>query len=287
MVISEPFECRAAQTSQMSRYGLRPSHDVIPILLKSGQSASREEAVEEMKDCRSMLQHCNNGIRLLLVEPLALERVIHKSKRVFDTLQVAIGSVEIQASIDTIHSASIDTVQPTSIDTVQPTSIDTIQPVSKTLFIQVLFIETSIDTVHPAWTDTVHRDTVHPNTVYPGTVHHDTVHHDTVHLVKNDTSTSTSIDELKKFDVCGNLFDGETTTRSDKSGGKKMRNWKKRKRTKGGSQLSLIPHFSDDVRKSRVRSRCFSQPFAKLRELLIAEMIDKEEESMEEAFTQE
>ena len=25
--------------------------DVIPVLLKSGQSASREEAVEEMKDC--------------------------------------------------------------------------------------------------------------------------------------------------------------------------------------------------------------------------------------------
>uniref|UniRef100_A0A0D3CS63 Uncharacterized protein n=1 Tax=Brassica oleracea var. oleracea TaxID=109376 RepID=A0A0D3CS63_BRAOL len=41
------------------------------------------------------------------------------------------------------------------------------------------------------------------------------------------------------------------------------------------------------VRKSRVQSRCFSQPFAKLRALLIAEMIDKGEESMEEAFTQE
>ncbi|KAF3578962.1 hypothetical protein DY000_02030868 [Brassica cretica] len=346
MVILEPFECRAAQTSQMSRYGLRPSHDVIPVLLKSGQSASREEAVEEMKDCRSMLQHCNNGIRLLLVEPLALERVIHKSKRVVDTLQVAIGSVEIQASIDTIHSASIDTVQPTSIDTVQPTSIDTIQPVSKntvhpvtihrgtvhpstvprcivhpgTIHLDTVH-QTSIDTVYPASIDTVHHDTVHHDTVrrdtvYPGTVYPGTVHHDTVHPVKNDTSTSTSIDgttststddktstsiytttsslidsghisEQKKFDVCGNLFDGETTTRSDKSRGKKRRNWKKRKRTKGGSQLSLIPHFSDGVRKSRVRSRCFSQPFAKLRELLIAEMIDKEEESMEEAFTQE
>ncbi|KAF3521173.1 hypothetical protein DY000_02058738 [Brassica cretica] len=27
----------------------------MPVLLKSGQSASREEAVEEMKDCRSMV----------------------------------------------------------------------------------------------------------------------------------------------------------------------------------------------------------------------------------------
>ena len=34
-----------------------PVAEVMPVLLKSGQSASREEAVEEMKDCRSMLQH--------------------------------------------------------------------------------------------------------------------------------------------------------------------------------------------------------------------------------------
>ncbi|KAF3594555.1 hypothetical protein DY000_02022341 [Brassica cretica] len=90
-----------------------------------------------------------------------------------------------------------------------------------------------------------------------------------------------------EFDVCGNLRDVDTTTRSDKSGGKKKRNWKKRKRIKDGPQVSLIPHFSDCVRKSRVRSRCFSHPFAKLRALLIAEMIDKGEESMEEAFIQE
>ncbi|KAF3610337.1 hypothetical protein DY000_02048643 [Brassica cretica] len=123
---------------------------------------------------------------------------------------------------------------------------------------------------------------------------------DTDQIPSNDTNkpasigtiTSTSIDthrvsEQKEYEVCRNLFDGGTTTRSDKSGGKKGRNWKKRKRTKGGSQLSLIPHSSDGVRKSRMRSRCFSQPFAKLRALLIAEMIDKGEESKEEAFTQE
>ena len=85
----------------------------------------------------------------------------------------------------------------------------------------------------------------------------------------------------------GNLFDGDTTTQSDNSGRKKSRNWKKRKRIKCDPQLSLTPHFSNGVRKSRVCSRCFSHPFAKLRPLLIAEMIDKEEESMEEAFTKE
>ncbi|KAF3563402.1 hypothetical protein DY000_02015890 [Brassica cretica] len=108
------------------------------VLLKGGQSASREEAVEEMKDCRSMKQHWyihmstrrNKRIRLLLVEPLDLERVIHKSKRAIDTLQAAIGSVEIQMSIDTVHPTSIDTVHPTSIDTVYLTSIDTVLPTS-------------------------------------------------------------------------------------------------------------------------------------------------------------
>ncbi|KAL0730278.1 hypothetical protein Bca4012_026371 [Brassica carinata] len=103
-----------------------------------------------------------------------------------------------------------------------------------------------------------------------------------------DCTTSSSIDtyqipsidtlresEQNEFEVCQNIFDGDTTTRSDKFGGKKRRNWKKRKRIKDG------------IRKFRVRSRCFSQPFAKLRALLIAEMIDKGEKSMEEAFTQE
>ncbi|KAF3603907.1 hypothetical protein F2Q69_00035926 [Brassica cretica] len=44
---------------------------------------------------------------------------------------------------------------------------------------------------------------------------------------------------------------------------------------------------SEQNDKSRVHIRCFSQPFAKLRALLIPQMIDKGEESMEEAFTQE
>ncbi|KAJ4889384.1 Uncharacterized protein Rs2_29132 [Raphanus sativus] len=75
--------------------------------------------------------------------------------------------------------------------------------------------------------------------------------------------------------------------RLHKSVGKKMRNWKKRKRTKRGSQLPLTPYFSDCVRKPRVHCRCFTHPFAKLKALFIAEMIDKGEKSMEEAFTQE
>ncbi|KAF3516018.1 hypothetical protein DY000_02059892 [Brassica cretica] len=67
-----------------------------------------------------------------------------------------------------------------------------------------------------------------------------------------DATTSPSIDtrrisEHKEFDVCENLRDGNTTTRSDKSGGKKRMNWKKRKWIKGDSQLSLIARFSDGI----------------------------------------
>ncbi|KAF2565706.1 hypothetical protein F2Q68_00025442 [Brassica cretica] len=134
-----------------------------------------------------MSTRSNKGVWILLVEPLDLERVIHKSKRAVDTLQAAIGSVEIQASIDTIHPASIDAVQPTSTDTVQPTSIDTVQPTS---------IDTihspSIDTVHPTSIDTVHHDTVHRDNVHPCTVHPDTVH-----PVKNDTTCG----ETEKIEV--------------------------------------------------------------------------------------
>ncbi|KAF2532316.1 hypothetical protein F2Q70_00029852 [Brassica cretica] len=68
-----------------------------------------------------MSTRSNKGIGLLLVGPLDLELVIHKSKRAVDTLQAAIGSIEIQVFVDTVHPTSIDTVHLTSIDTVHPT----------------------------------------------------------------------------------------------------------------------------------------------------------------------
>ncbi|KAF2561433.1 hypothetical protein F2Q70_00017708 [Brassica cretica] len=76
---------------------------------------------------------------------------------------------------------------------------------------------------------------------------------DTDRIPSNDTNKPASIDaitspsidsgrvsEHKEFDVCGNLRDGDTTTQSDKSGGKKRRNWKKRKRIKNGPQMEPI-----------------------------------------------
>ncbi|KAF3569971.1 hypothetical protein F2Q69_00061541 [Brassica cretica] len=45
------FQCHRFEVIQ------HPVSEVMLVLLKSGQSASREEAVEEMKDYRSMLKH--------------------------------------------------------------------------------------------------------------------------------------------------------------------------------------------------------------------------------------
>ncbi|KAF3561797.1 hypothetical protein DY000_02014999 [Brassica cretica] len=41
----------------------------MPVLLKSGQSGSQEEAVEEKKDCRSMEQYCYERKEELLQSP--------------------------------------------------------------------------------------------------------------------------------------------------------------------------------------------------------------------------
>ncbi|KAG5375438.1 hypothetical protein IGI04_040034 [Brassica rapa subsp. trilocularis] len=48
---------------QFNRFEVNKQHiaDVMPVLLKSGQSASREEAVEEMKDCRSTVHPCHRS----------------------------------------------------------------------------------------------------------------------------------------------------------------------------------------------------------------------------------
>ncbi|KAF3592738.1 hypothetical protein DY000_02021634 [Brassica cretica] len=61
---------------------------------------------------------------------------------------------------------------------------------------------------------------------------------DTFTSTSIDTFTSTWIDthrvsEQKEYEVCRNLFDGGTITQSEKSGGNKRRNWKKRKMTTG------------------------------------------------------
>ena len=45
----------------LSAVNQHPVAEVMPILLNSGQSALREEAVEEMKDCRSTVHPCHRS----------------------------------------------------------------------------------------------------------------------------------------------------------------------------------------------------------------------------------
>ena len=49
------FQCHLFEVNQ------HPVAEVMPVLLKSGQSASQEEAVEEMKDCRSTVHLCRRS----------------------------------------------------------------------------------------------------------------------------------------------------------------------------------------------------------------------------------
>ncbi|WZZ87591.1 hypothetical protein YC2023_116170 [Brassica napus] len=134
-----------------------------------------------------MSTRSSKRIWLLLIEPLNLECVIHKSKRAVDTLKAAIDNVEIQASIDTIHPASIDIIHPTTIVTAHIASIDTycsfgnVHP--DTVHLDIVH-PSSIDTVHLPSSATVHLpsiDTVHHETVYRNIVHRDTVHSSSVH----------------------------------------------------------------------------------------------------------
>ena len=59
LIASFDTRCRFELAFQCHRFEVNPHPvaAVMPVLPKSGHSASREEAVEEMKDSRSMLQH--------------------------------------------------------------------------------------------------------------------------------------------------------------------------------------------------------------------------------------
>uniref|UniRef100_A0A0D3D7V5 Uncharacterized protein n=1 Tax=Brassica oleracea var. oleracea TaxID=109376 RepID=A0A0D3D7V5_BRAOL len=165
-----------------------------------------------------MSTRSNKGIGLLLVEPLDLERVIHKSKRSVDTLQAAIDSVEIQASINTVYPTSINTVHLTSIDTVHMTSIDTVHPKSiDTVHLTSIDTDhlTSIDIVHPTSIDTVHQSTI--DTAHQPSI--DTVHLpsiDTVHLPSDTTCLEAENVEvlILMVDENGMLRDEEGRTRN-------------------------------------------------------------------------
>ncbi|KAF3531557.1 hypothetical protein DY000_02039758 [Brassica cretica] len=258
------FQCHQFEVNH------HPVADVRPVLLKSGQSSLRGEAVEEMKDCRSMLQHwCRSKVMPEYGDHLSGQTRFYKRvKRIHDHVKIVVPCAVFEAESPIPPNRSVHLDSYNGI-------LDDHQHIEASH--RRLRFRDEIDK-DPAEAILIDTDRIPSN--------------DTNKPASIDAITSPSIDtghisEQKEFDVCGNLRDGDTTTRSDKSGGKKRRNWKRRKRIMGYSQLSLILFFLDGFRKSRVRSRCFSKSFAKVRALLIAKMIDRGEESMEEAFTQE
>ncbi|KAF3493322.1 hypothetical protein DY000_02052295 [Brassica cretica] len=84
-----------------------------------------------------------------------------------------------------------------------------------------------------------------------------------------DSITSPSIDtnrilEQTEYEVCQNLFDGDTTTRSGKSGGRKNNRKKKNKRNADADSLSVVPlQCQEGSLEYRVRCREGSESFTK------------------------
>ncbi|KAG5373790.1 hypothetical protein IGI04_042892 [Brassica rapa subsp. trilocularis] len=163
----------------------------------SGQSASREEAVEKRKPRRSMQHSAHRSMEIPDRGPCIFcdciyFRYIHISTRAMK--RGFLGPLRKEpAGLCTIRKSkrevSIDTLQAASIDSIHHQSIDTIHPTTN---------KSSNNTVHR---DTIHRGTVHPgtvhhNTIHPSTVHHDTIHRDTIYLPSIDTIQIPSIDTI-------------------------------------------------------------------------------------------
>ncbi|KAF3514360.1 hypothetical protein F2Q69_00006380 [Brassica cretica] len=157
MVILEPFECRVAQmcrciaingdltTVRLSTYfdtrysfelafqchrfevNPHPIVEVMPVLLRSGQSASREKAVEEMKDCRSMTQHwCRSTVMPERRPNIFQDRLKPRSHTKYMPIRTRSSKYELLFFSDPAHlECSIRTEKRTvSIETNTSTSID-------------------------------------------------------------------------------------------------------------------------------------------------------------------
>ncbi|KAF2556859.1 hypothetical protein F2Q68_00015627 [Brassica cretica] len=116
----------------------------MPVLTKSGQSASQEEAVEEMKDCRSIKKHwCRSTMMPERGPSIFQDHLKPRSQTKYMPISTRSSKEELlffsdqarlehsirrekrTSSIDTTSTTSIDTTSTTSIDTTSTTSIDT------------------------------------------------------------------------------------------------------------------------------------------------------------------
>uniref|UniRef100_A0A0D3D4E4 Uncharacterized protein n=1 Tax=Brassica oleracea var. oleracea TaxID=109376 RepID=A0A0D3D4E4_BRAOL len=179
--------------------------EVMPALLKSGQSTSREEAVEEMKDCRSMKHHWYRSIVIPENSP-SLFRDQFRPK--------------IEFPIPPDKGAHLSS------------------------YVEVLDDHQHVETSQRGLR---YRDEVDKGPTETSSINTDRIpSNDTKKPVSIDTTTSPLIDtgrisEQKDFDVCGNLFDGETTTRSDKSGGKEEEKLEEEEKDQGRFSAIIDP----------------------------------------------
>ncbi|KAG5384266.1 hypothetical protein IGI04_035736 [Brassica rapa subsp. trilocularis] len=184
------FKCHQFEINQ------HPIAEVMPVLLKSGQSASREEVVEEMKDCRSTMHPCHRSTprsytklpkypwttknhiyviyKPLLTATLSKLSLIHssrlgeKGRTPSDSSWNSYGpSKKEPDGLCRIRKSTrevwIDTLQAKAIDNVHHQSIDNLQ-------------EAEIDRANQPSNNTIHPATVHRVTAHCGTVYLDTVH---------------------------------------------------------------------------------------------------------------
>ncbi|WZZ53246.1 hypothetical protein YC2023_053353 [Brassica napus] len=199
------FQCHKLEVNQ------HPITEVIPGLLTSSQSATREEVIENIKECRSM-QHCayrsigisecgpsifENRLKprstYILVPGTTMKRGFLGSSKKKPADSRTICKSTREESIDTLQAASIDSVHQKSIDNVHHQSIDKLQAAV-------------IDSANKSSNNTIHRGTVHHTTIHPGpvyriTVHRDTVYRDTVHLPSIDIVHLPSVDTIHPASV--------------------------------------------------------------------------------------
>ncbi|KAG5384690.1 hypothetical protein IGI04_036160 [Brassica rapa subsp. trilocularis] len=214
------FQCHRSQVNQ------HPVAEVMPILLKSGQSASREEAAQKRKSRRSMQHSPRRSMEIpdsgpsivdgyafytlsfplfllgekggtpirVLLELHWFSYLFHFSFYIYSSMiskTMKIGflgpSRKEPAGLCTIRKSTREV----SIDTLQAASIDSVSRASNDTIHHVLFI---INTIHPS---TVHRDTIHRDTIYLPSI--DTVYPvsvDTIHVPSIDTVHPVSVDTI-------------------------------------------------------------------------------------------
>ncbi|KAF2574371.1 hypothetical protein F2Q70_00004590 [Brassica cretica] len=103
------FQCHRFEVNQ------HPVAKVMPVLLKSGQSASREKAVEEMNDCRSMgsnrLEHAKAGAQAPILISTSPSQVMKWQQEAEQECMMVVSGTEIPKPLIVSRSRSAGQLQ--------------------------------------------------------------------------------------------------------------------------------------------------------------------------------